>query len=192
MMEDSDAALVSRAREGDQDAARALVERHSARLFQLAYRMTGNEQDSEDIVQESFLKAFRNLIRYDDRSEFGAWLRRIASNCAIDHIRKRQRQPSASMLPHFEESEHEIELPSPEPSPDHRALHAETVATVRQAMDELSATERAAFVLRHFEGRSIGEIGKALGSGESATKQSVFRAVQKMRKALEPLLNARV
>ena len=59
-------------------------------------------------------------------------------------------------------------------------------------MNELSTTERAAFVLRHFEGRSIGEIGKALGSGESATKQSVFRAVQKMRKALEPLLNARV
>jgi RNA polymerase sigma-70 factor (ECF subfamily) len=192
MMEDSDAALVSRAREGDQDAARALVERHSARLFQLAYRMTGNEHDAEDIVQESLLKAFRSLGRYDNRAEFGAWLRRITSNCAIDHIRKRQRQRTTSMAGHAGEDDLQMEIASGELAPDHRALNAETFATVERAMGALSETERAAFVLRHFEGRSIGDIGRLLGSGESATKQSVFRAVQKMRKALEPLMNARV
>lgn len=191
-MEDSDAALVSRAREGDQDAARALVERHSARLFQLAYRMTGNEQDAEDIVQESFLKAFRGLNRYDDRAEFGAWLRRVASNTAIDLIRKRQRLKATVAVPTLADEDRELEIRSNEPSPDDRALNAETIATVERAMADLSKTERAAFVLRHFEGRSIGEISRLLGSGESATKQSVFRAVQKMRKALEPHLNARV
>src|SRR5437764_12439365 len=109
MMEVSDAAAVARAREGDQEAFGVLVERHSVRLFQLAYRMTGNEQDAEDIVQEGFLKAFRNLARYDDRAEFGAWLRRITSNCAIDQIRRRQRQPSSITMPHLSD-EHEIDL----------------------------------------------------------------------------------
>src|SRR5438105_14080253 len=100
MMEESDAALVTRAREGDQDAFRLLVERHSVRLFQLAYRMTGNEQDAEDLVQETFLRAWKQLHRFDGRAAFGSWLYRIAANCSLDLIRsKRSRkelQPAAA------------------------------------------------------------------------------------------------
>ena len=83
-MEDGDAAVVGRVRESDKEAFRVLVERHSHALFRLAYRMTGNEQDAEDVVQETFLRAYRRLNQFELRSSFGVWLHRIAANCSID------------------------------------------------------------------------------------------------------------
>src|SRR5205814_5454294 len=86
------AAVLARARQGDSDAFRALVERHSRSVFRLAFRMTGNEQDAEDVVQETFLKAYRQLGRFESRANFGTWLHRIAVNCSIDVIRGRKNQ----------------------------------------------------------------------------------------------------
>src|SRR5476651_2094847 len=86
------AAVLARARQGDSDAFRALVEKHSRSVFRLAFRMTGNEQDAEDVVQETFLKAYRQLGRFESRANFGTWLHRIAVNCSIDLIRGRKHQ----------------------------------------------------------------------------------------------------
>src|SRR5205807_4389636 len=84
------AAVLARARQGDSDAFRALVERHSRSVFRLAFRMTGNEQDAEDVVQESFLKAYRQLGRFESRANFGTWLYRIVANCSVDLMRAKQ------------------------------------------------------------------------------------------------------
>src|SRR3979409_614513 len=84
------AAVLARARQGDSEAFRALVERHSRSVFRLAFRMTGNEQDAEDVVQESFLRAYRQLGRFESRANFGTWLYRIVSNCAVDLMRSKQ------------------------------------------------------------------------------------------------------
>src|ERR1044072_1880980 len=84
------AAVLARARQGDSDAFRALVERHSRSVCRLAYRMTGNEQDAEDVVQESFLRAFKQLGRFESRANFGTWLYRITANCSVDLMRSRQ------------------------------------------------------------------------------------------------------
>src|SRR5579883_1609336 len=86
-MELTDRVYVAKARSGDADAYRVLVERHSRSLFRLAYRMTLNEQDAEDVLQESFLRAYRWLGRFDERASFGTWLYRIAANCALDGAR---------------------------------------------------------------------------------------------------------
>src|ERR671938_565225 len=91
-MELTDAAIVARARAGDSDAYRVLVERHSRALFRLAFRMTGNESDAEDVVQESFLRAYRQLGKFDERASFGTWLYRIATNCSLDLVRSRKRR----------------------------------------------------------------------------------------------------
>src|SRR5215469_17508588 len=91
-MEFADQAVVEQARSGDADAFRVLVERHSRALFRLAFRMTGNEADAEDVVQESFLRAYRQLGRFDERSSFGTWLHRIAVNCSLDLVRARKRR----------------------------------------------------------------------------------------------------
>ena len=84
------AAVLARARQGDSEAFRALVERHSRSVFRLAFRMTGNEQDAEDVVQESFLRAYRQLGRFESRANFGTWLYRIVSNCSVDLMRSKQ------------------------------------------------------------------------------------------------------
>src|SRR5205809_6881804 len=83
-------AVLARARQGDSEAFRALVERHSQSLFRLAFRMTGNEQDAEDVVQESFLRAYRQLGRFESRANFGTWIYRITANCCVDLMRSRQ------------------------------------------------------------------------------------------------------
>jgi len=162
-----------------------LVERHSRVVFRLAFRMTGNEQDAEDVVQESFLRAYRQLGRFESRANFGTWLYRIVANCAVDVMRARQSRHDQSR---GESLDAAAALPSADGhGPDRLAESAEIAARVNAALQELSALERAAFTLRHHEGRSIQEISQQLGVGTSAAKHSVFRAVRKLRSALAPL-----
>jgi len=179
-----DAAAVARARAGDSEAFRLLVERHSRALFKLAYRMTGNEHDAEDVVQEAFLKAYRNLDRFEERAQVSSWLYRIASNCAFDVLRRRQRRDKPL------DSLDALDAPEPQaeaPGPDRMALGGDVRRGLVAALERMSARERAAFVLRHFEGRSVKEIELALGLDTTAVKQSVCRAVRKARQALAPL-----
>ncbi len=186
-MEESEARAVARARAGDADAFRLLVERHSHAVFGLAYRMTGNEQDAEDVVQETFLNAYRRIGRFESRSGFGTWLYRITVNCSLDLIRSRQRHRSA------EGNSDENWLASvaaPDPTPDRLAFSEQIQQKVAEALEALSPMERAAFVLRHYEGLSIEQIGEALGRRSDATKNCVFRAVHKLRRALEPALSS--
>jgi RNA polymerase sigma-70 factor (ECF subfamily) len=179
------AAVLARARQGDSDAFRVLVERHSRNAFRLAHRLTGNEQDAEDVVQESFIRAYRQLGRFESRANFGTWLYRIVANCSVDLIRVRQSRRDQSRAESLDEA---ADMASNRaPGPERLARSAEIERHVASALSQLSPLERAAFTLRHYEGRSIDEIGRMLGLGTSATKHSVFRAVRKLRAALEPL-----
>jgi RNA polymerase sigma-70 factor (ECF subfamily) len=179
-------AVLARARQGDADAFRLLVERHSHAVFRLAYRMTGNEQDAEDVVQESFLKAYRQLGRFEARANFGTWLYRIVANCAVDLMRVRQgrneqrRSETLDVL-------NTDNTPTDGQGPERLAESAEIGRRIAAAMSGLTPLERAAFTLRHYEGRSIDEIARALDLGTSSAKHSVFRAVRKLRVALAPL-----
>jgi RNA polymerase sigma-70 factor (ECF subfamily) len=179
------AAVLARARQGDSEAFRALVERHSRSVFRLAFRMTGNEQDAEDVVQEAFLRAYRQLGRFESRANFGTWLYRIVANCSVDLMRSKQARHDQSRSESLDEA---IEMPATDsPTPERLAQSGEIQRRVQDALAELSPLERAAFTLRHYEGRSIDEISRALGLGTSAAKHSVFRAVKKLRAALAPL-----
>src|SRR6476661_7176191 len=97
-MEESDAAAIALALAGDSDGFRILVDRYSRGVFRLAYRMTGNEFDAEDVVQETFLRACRQLTSYESRSSFSTWLYRIAANYSLDLIRSRKRHASRRVL----------------------------------------------------------------------------------------------
>ena len=179
------AAVLARARQGDGEAFRALVEQHSRSVFRLAFRMTGNEQDAEDVVQESFLRAYRQLGRFESRANFGTWLYRITANCAVDLMRAKQSRHDQSRAEPLDGAA--ATASSALPDPERMAGSAEIERQVARALDALSPLERAAFTLRHYEGRSIDEISRALGLGTSAAKHSVFRAVKKLRMALEPV-----
>ena len=179
------AAVLDRARQGDSEAFRVLVERHSRSVFRLAFRMTGNEQDAEDVVQESLLRAYRQLGRFESRANFGTWLYRIVANCSVDLMRAKQARHDQAR---GESLDAVIEMPATDtPGPERLAQSAEVERRVRDALAVLSPLERAAFTLRHYEGRSIEEISRTLGLGTSAAKHSVFRAVKKLRAALQPL-----
>jgi len=186
-MPQTDTAAVALARDGDSEAFRALVERHSRAVYRLAHRMTGSPQDAEDVVQETFLRAYKQLGRFESRANFGTWLHRIAVNCSIDLIRSRRHQETghdAADLEHYEAAADD----RVDPSPERLMLSTQVQERVGVAMDSLTHMERAAFVLRHFEGQSIDEISRTLGLKANAAKHSVFRAVRKMRLALEPFV----
>src|SRR5438132_3184200 len=140
------AAVLARARQGDSDAFRALVERHSRSVFRLAFRMTGNEQDAEDVVQESFLRAYRQLGRFESRANFGTWLYRITANCAVDMMRARQARHDQARGDSLDEA---AEVRSERPDPERLTESAEIQRRVGDAMAALSPLERAAFTLRH-------------------------------------------
>ncbi|MCP4664037.1 MAG: RNA polymerase sigma factor [bacterium] len=177
-----EAAVIARARGGDDEAFRQLVETHSREVFRLAYRLTGNQENAEDVVQETFLRAYRALHRFDARSRFSTWLHRITANCAMDLLRRSRRDPR------WDGPDDEIfdTFASTEPGPERLTLSAEIERRVRSGLAKLTPTERTAFVLRHFEQQSIADIGRVLGSRTSATKQAVFRAVHKLRQELAP------
>lgn len=188
-MHQTDAATVALARDGDSEAFRALVDRHSRAVYRLAFRMTGSAHDAEDVVQETFLRAYRQLGRFESRANFGTWLHRIAVNCSIDLIRSRPHRESGHDTPDLEQFGAAVQpTDASRVSPERLMLSTEVQERIGAAMSGLSRMERAAFTLRHFEGRSIEEISHALGLKANATKHSIFRAVRKMRAALEPFV----
>ncbi len=189
MMEASDAAVVTQVRAGDHDAFRVLLERHGPAIFRLAYRMTGNEQDAEDTVQETFLRAYRQIGGFDGHAQFSTWLFRIATNCSLDLLRARGRRRELPAT-EPEDGQPRMEVASEAPSPERLAFSEQVRRRVRAALAQLSEAEQTAFLLRHFEGVSIDEISKVLGRPNGATRHSVFRAAEKLRHALEPLVRS--
>ena len=189
-MEEIEDSAVDRARSGDREAFRMLVDTHSRSVFRLAFRMTGNEQDAEDVVQETFLRAYRQLKNFQAKASFSTWLFRIAANYSLDLIRRRKRRQELSPMGRPNGDTDLLQsVPSDRPTPDRLVLSGQFKERLDSAMDELSAQERTAFVLRHFEGLSIEDIGASLGTNGNATKHSIFRAVQKLRHSLAPFVS---
>ena len=186
-MPPDDAAAVAKARGGDQDAFRQLVDRHSRRVYRLAFRMTGREEDAEDVVQETFIRAYRQLGRFESRSNFGTWLYRIGFNCAVDYMRSRPKRESTQPDDTLERMSD-----GSAPGADDLVFAGEIGGRVQTALQGLSAQERAAFLMRHYHGYTIDEICSALDLKSNAAKHSIFRAVKKMRVALRPLLESRM
>jgi len=189
----SDAIAVERTLAGDRDAYRVLVERHSRNIYRLAYRMTGNAPDAEEIVQEAFLRAYQKLRQFAGQANFGTWVYRIAANYAIDRMRRRNSEESRRQHVGFAPEEGlEVDpvatAPDPAPSPERLAQSAQLARKLQQALDSLTPAERTAIVMRHWEGCAIEEIAAVLKSNSNATKNTVFRAASKLRKALEPFV----
>jgi RNA polymerase sigma-70 factor (ECF subfamily) len=193
---ESDAVAVEHTLAGDREAYRILVERHSRNVYRLAYRMTGNQHDAEEVVQEAFLRAYQKLSQFAARANFGTWVYRIAANYAIDRMRQRKSEDSNRALPARQtEDGAEMDLmstvPDAAPSPERLAQSGQLAAQMRAALRELTPAERTAFVMRHWGGSGIEEIAAALNSSASAAKNTVFRSVQKLRKSLEPFVEQR-
>ena len=185
-----DARLVALAQAGDREAFGQLVENHSRSLFALAFRVTGNEADADEVVQETFLRAFRSLKNFESRSNLGTWLYRIAMNCALDQKDREKWDPkyAVAISEDPDPKENQVQLQARQPDQEQQIFSGQIQKKIGEAMSQLTKTERAAFTMRHLEGRSIDEICSTLGLKTNAAKNSIFRAVQKMRTALGPMM----
>jgi RNA polymerase sigma-70 factor (ECF subfamily) len=188
MQEESDRPEVVRARDGDRDAFRILVERHSRYIFGLAQRMTGSAEDAEDVVQETWIKVHKQLSRFEARADFRTWLHRICVNCSIDLIRARRYREDPYDPADLIEGPLSVRGNEGQAAPDRLAASAQIQDRIQQALTRLSSMERAAFMLRHVEGMSIKEVSARLGLNAGAAKHGIFRAVRKMRAALGPFV----
>ena len=188
-MQVTDAAVVAQVLAGDRDAFRVQVERHSRSLYHLVSRMTGSSADTEEIVQDTLLRAFKGLEKFELRSNFGTWIYRIATNRTLDFLKSKKMSDTQAYRiaedPDPDDSR-EIQLAATAPGPDRMVISEQMKSRMAQALSLLTPAERVAFTMRHMEGRSIGEISKTLNLKTSAAKNSVFRAVQKLRQQLEP------
>src|SRR5258707_12580594 len=140
---ESDAIVVERTLGGDREAFRVLVERHSRNVYRLAYRMTGNQHDAEEVVQEAFLRAYQNLSQFASRANFGTWVYRIAANYAIVRMRQKKSEDSNRALPAREtEDGAEMDLmstvPDAAPSPERLAQSGQLAVQMPQALRDLT------------------------------------------------------
>lgn len=169
--------LITRAREGDQDAFRQLVERYQGAVYNLAYRMLGDPGDAEDAAQEIFVRIYRQLGRYDPARKFSTWTLAIATNYCIDQLRRRRMQlvPLENIIPWAR---------ARDAGPEGEAITQESRDEVQRLIKQLPEKYRAPLILRYFDEMSCAEIADVLGMPEGTVKTQIHRA----RKALEKLL----
>lgn len=171
-----DKEILRQLKAGDLSACRACVEAHSDGLYRLAYRMLHNEMAAEDVVQDTFLGAFRALDQFEGRSTLGTWLYRIAYNNALMH--RRAQPPLQSLSEH--ESDHAGPSAAKEPggheSPDVVVARKEASALLEQAIESLPPSLRTVFQLREIEERSTAETAEIMSLSEAAVKVRLHRA----------------
>ena len=181
-----DAELLARIRNGAVDEFGELVRRHQDHVFAILYRYERDQQKLEDLAQETFIKAWRSLSRFDGRAPFEHWLAKIAVHAALDHLRKEKRRRNDVPLPELGEDALEwLRNPNEDAEPAAR----DAAELLYLAMRELSPIEQLIITMQELEGRSIKEICERIGSSNVATRVRAMRARTKLRRVLERLQN---
>ena len=168
----TDAMFVRRVLDGDTAAFTTLVDRHAAACTRFATRMLGNREDAEDATQETFLRAYRSLARYEERQAFRTWLFQILINrCRTAAVRRERRHRM------FLVDDDAVASASVRPAAEASDLRAE----LQRVVDALDADQREAFLLKHVEQLSYDQMAAATGVGVSALKMRVKRACDRMQ-----------
>src|ERR1700739_1011862 len=178
--------LIRAGQRGDSQAVETLFPRYHRPLFQTALRVLGNTEDAEDALQDGYLSAYRNLKRFEGRSQFSTWLTRIVITAALRARGSAKSRPAGSL----DETPREDELPASErfaddsPNPEQVYAGTELREIINENLDELSPLLRTAFVLREVQGYSTGEAAKKLGVTENPLKARLWRARHQMAERL--------
>ena len=182
----SEEKLIRAGQRGDHEAVEALFRRYHRPLFQTALRVLGNTEDAEDALQDGLLSAYRNLKRFEGRSQFSTWLTRIVINAALMRRRSAKARPAVSL----DEPPREDELPATERfaddglTPEQVFANTEIREMLSENLDQLSPLLRTAFVLREVQGYSTGEAAKKLGVTENTLKARLWRARHQLAERL--------
>ena len=200
----TDSEAIQHVRSGDMDGLRVLYDRHRGRIYQLGCRYLSDAAEAEDLVQQVFIKVYENAAKFRGDAQVSTWLYRIAVNAALERQRKRRTVGIDDVHPlgpdalastanlEAEERSGWGRRPAmagadfdadPQLAAERRAVQGR----LHEALEELSPTQRLAFVLRHWEGMSIREIAEVLGAAEGTVKSHLFRATRTLRVELADL-----
>jgi RNA polymerase sigma-70 factor (ECF subfamily) len=188
-----DPAFVERLRAGDKEACAICVREHSTNVYNLALKLTGDPAAAEDVLQETFLSAFRFIARFEAKSQLSTWLYRIAYNAALMRLRKRQ----VETVSLDESVEDEEGVPQPRDfadwseNPERVVLDAEMRRVMDEAVGTLSETLKSVFVLRDVNGLSTAQAAQVLGLSEEAVKSRLLRARLALREKLSAYVAGR-
>jgi RNA polymerase sigma-70 factor, ECF subfamily len=188
-----DPAFVERLRAGDKEACAICVGEHSTNVYNLALKLTGDPAAAEDVLQETFLSAFRSIARFEAKSQLSTWLYRIAYNAALMRLRRRQVE-TVSLDEPVEDDEG---VPQPRDfadwsdNPERAVLDAEMRRVMDEAVEALSETLRSVFVLRDVNGLSTAQTAQVLGLSEEAVKSRLLRARLALREKLSAYVAGR-
>ena len=174
--------IVQRVLSGDTEAFEALVLEHQNKVYSLALRMVGNEEDARDLAQDAFIRAFSSLSGFRGDSKFSVWLYRLTSNICIDFLRSRAKKRTVSMTWTDDEGDDagELEIPDERFSPEAQLERTSMRESVQRGLESLSPQYRQILVLREINGLTYEEIGKVLGIEEGTVKSRIFRARKKL------------
>ena len=181
--QNNDLDLVHASKNGDISAFEQLVKRHDRRLFRIAHHVTHNREDSQDVVQEAFLKAFQHLNEFREDSQFSTWLIRITVNQALMKLRKQRAIREVSLDEDFQADQGMVpkEVTDWAPNPEQLFRTSELREILIKTLRELPPILRAVFVLRDLEGLSIDQTGEVLNLSQPAVKSRLWRARLQLR-----------
>ncbi len=188
----NEAELIKALRAGEAAAYEQLIEQYAEVVYRTAYRLLQNPHDAEDAMQETFLMVYLRINEFEGKARLSSWLYRIVTNKALDILRKRSRKTDAATDSIDDLSEDAAELLADQAVvlPEDWAERRETAALIREGLESLSPSLRAAFVLFEMEGLSMDEVASALNISTSAAKVRVHRARRALRDYLRKRLAA--
>jgi RNA polymerase sigma-70 factor (ECF subfamily) len=185
-LREEDIQLVARARAGDERAFRTLLEKYERAVFSICLRMVRNREEATDLAQESFIKTFGSLDRYNPEYAFSSWLFKITSNLCIDHLRKRRITTFAMDDPvESEKGEFTRQYVAPDPPPDETFSRNEKMQKLEKGIAALPEHYRIMLVLRHQEDLSYEEIAESLAIPLGTVKARIHRAREMLKTILE-------
>ena len=180
-----DSTLIQQALRGDQKAFRKLRLKYYAPIFKLISRMIRSREEVEDLTQEAFIKAFTSLASFNEEYSFSTWLYKIATNNAIDYVRKRKLQTFSINKPiESDENDYSFELQDTEPEPDQELIAIQRKKMLDDAMESLPGKYRQVILMRHVDEKEYQEIAKTLKLPLGTVKAHIFRARELLYKQL--------
>jgi len=193
---DTSDALVQAARAGDQVAFGRLVEMHQRPLTRLTHRLLGDRDEADCAVQDTFVKAWKSIRTFRGECRFGTWLSRIAVNQCRDQLqRKRLVLTERQLEPEFRDGKGASVLEravDPSPALEEQAVGREIARKIAEQLGELPDMQREVFALRYYEDRPLAEIAALFGVNVGTVKTHLFRATQRIRRALEAIYGPRL